>query len=577
MKKGVATYVPRCPLCDRPVKPPQEAEPKRLGDFDYGGCECGAVFVHDVTGHNLGAAFVEALGFACADDWDLAWSLMPGADYEEAEIEGYDIRSNLVHPTGRTDEGNRVRGVLSFVRLTRDIREVTGPGVEARLTRGRPPQGPALPEKGDLPATGSRRYSKKEIEDRVASGDTRELLSMLQGDPLVLKKMQRLLYSADEALRWRAVTGIGEVAKGLASYRPAAVGELLRSLLYASNDSAATNWGSIETIGEIIRVLPDVYGSFLRHLLNLLNDVPSRPAVLWAVGRVGELNPGVVRSSAFFAVFDLLKDPDPRVRGHAVWALGRAHAREGLNAIEKMFADSGELSIFDGQEVRYTSVGDLAREAADGLMGDPLSRPKEENMSEGIGSQVDTEKDREYSEAVALYREAEMLSNRGMSLDALEKFERAMEVFEGAGRDAEVANTSEKLGDLHVRRGNLKRAMPMYQRAMAICEKEGDDVSTLLLVEKVIDLYRAANEHGKAMPYYMRALELAEGLRDSTRAAYYLTGMGDIYQTAGELQNAMDAYTLAHRIYRGMGSKERAEILEKGIAGLQEALAGTSD
>ncbi|MGC9022595.1 MAG: DVU0298 family protein, partial [Dissulfurimicrobium sp.] len=361
----------RCPLCDRLIVRPKTREPRRFADFEFGVCQCTAVYVHDITGHNLGAAFMEALGFACGDDWDMAWGLMPGEDYEDALLEGYDIESNLVEPTGRTKEGKRVKGVLTFIRLKPDLRDV--------ISRGRGSFGAiddqtrGVQEKGDRIhggfQTASARYSKGDVDNLVRDGRIEELSLAAVHDPLVIRKVQRLLYAADIRLRWNAVMALGAVIGRLADDRPSVAGNMVRTLLYACNDSAAANWGAIETLGEVIRLRPGVYGSFIRHLLGLLNDPPSRPAIFWAMGRIGGQHPKLVRSNAFFSIFNFLEDPDPNVRGHAAWALGRIKAAEAASAIERMVMDEETVDLFDGEMLIKTTVGRIAREALSNIYG----------------------------------------------------------------------------------------------------------------------------------------------------------------------------------------------------------------
>lgn len=200
-------------------------------------------------------------------------------------------------------------------------------------------------------------------------------------------------------------------------------------------------------------------------------------------------------------------------------------------------------------------------------------------MDEQAASHVKADKDKELSSAELMYQEAKVMSAQGRSLDALEKFEKALEIFEGAeGKDVEVANICEQIGDLRTMRGNFKGAVPAYQRALAICEKNNDPVSIVLLVEKIIDLYRQLGNLDRVLPYYFRALELVEKLGDIGKAGLYLTGIGDIYQRRNELDKALDAYRTAHGIYRGAAYRERAEMLEKGIKIVEEAMsAGASN
>jgi hypothetical protein len=369
MARGKIAYEPRCPFCDSPIDRPKKVEPRRFGDFECGACECGAVYVHDATGHNLGAAWVEAIGFACNDDWDLAWSLTPGEDYQDAFLEKYDIESHLIQPTGRTKDERVIRAALVFIRMAKDVREVTHEGVREKLELLSEPLIPAEERDKAYFERRSRRYSKQQVKALVQDGEVEKLRSMALDDPLVLRKIQRLLYSTDEMLMWKAITILGAVAGALATDRPSLVGDLVRRLLLASGDSAATNWGSIETIGEIIRAQPKIYGSFVRHILGFINDPPSCPAVLWAIGRIGELHPRVVRSSEFFALFAHLTNSEPKIRGHAVWAFGRMKAKEALKAIQEMADDTEELRLFDGQSIRYTTVSKLASEAVERIEG----------------------------------------------------------------------------------------------------------------------------------------------------------------------------------------------------------------
>jgi tetratricopeptide (TPR) repeat protein len=578
MARGRIAIKPRCPFCDSFIDRPKEVEPRRLGEFDYGACECGAVYVHDITGHNLGAAWVEAIGFAC-NVCEVAWCLAPGEDYVDAILENYDIESHLVLPAGRTEDEKMVRAALIFIRMAKDVREVTHAGVSKRLELAEPRISAQEKNEAYIERR-SRRYSKQQVKVLVQAEEVEKLRAMALEDPLVLRKIQRLLYSTDEMLMWKAITTLGAVAGALATDRPTLVGDLVRRLLLASGDSAATNWGSIETIGEIIRAQPKIYGSFVRHIIGFVNDPPSCPAVLWAIGRIGELHPQVVRSSSFFAMFGLLTNSEPKIRGLAVWAFGRMKAQEVLKAIRGMIDDTEKLTLFDGQSIIYKTVGELASQAVERIEDRSATDQEGDEMNEQAASSVSEEKDKdkELSRAAVLYRDAKILSARGMSLDALQRFEEALEVFEAAeGRDVEVANICEQIGDLRVRRGNFKGAIPVYQRALAICEKKHDPVSTVLLAEKIIDLYRQLEELDKAFPYYFRALELVEELNDVGKVGLYLTGIGDIYQKRGDMEKALDAFKTARNIYQGTAYRERAETLEKGIKIIEEAMfAGAS-
>lgn len=561
-------FSPRCPFCDSLIDRPKDFEPKRFGDFETGFCSCGSVYVHDVTGHNLGAAIIEAMGVATDDDWEMAWSLMPGEDYTDSFLPDYDIETHLIHPTGRTPDGKRVRGTLTFIRLTDDIQEAV---------KGRPEKRLQIIERPAATDTRQpvihRRFSRQEVTRMVQDMDVHALKLMSVQDPLAIRNVQRLLCSADIELRWRSVLALGIITKEIAKTRPGVVGDFIRTLLFIANDSAQAGWGSIESLGEIIRNNPKLFGTFVQHILGFIAfDSGHIPAVLWAIGRIGEAHPQLVRASSFFVIFDLLNHSDPTIRGHAVWALGQIRAKEAERAIAALKDDNAEIGLFDGERFDYVTVGTLAQQA-----GRRLEETKKPLHFEGKTMESkELQNNPEIQEAQKTFQEGMMCYNRGMSLDAIKHFEKALTVFETYKLDADIANTCEKLGDLHLQRGNLNAAIPLYQRAMAICEKYKDPVSEVLLCEKIIDIYKAQNAKQKAYPYFMQALELVENLGDSGKAAFYLTGIGDIFEERGEAEKALDAYEIALKIYKGMGSRGRAEVLENGINKLKARMAGSA-
>ncbi|CAG35825.1 hypothetical protein [Desulfotalea psychrophila] len=122
VKHNVKT-APWCPFCGQKVGRPTDAIERKLTEFPVGKCQCGAVYCSDVTGHNVGAAMVETLVYACSDTWDFAWELMPEDDYLTGRIENYDGVTHQVIAEKNVD-GRAVRGVLFFVRLHTEISDL---------------------------------------------------------------------------------------------------------------------------------------------------------------------------------------------------------------------------------------------------------------------------------------------------------------------------------------------------------------------------------------------------------------------------------------------------------------------
>ena len=364
-----AQLKPWCPFCGMDVGRPTEGARRKMREFPMGRCECGAVYVSEATGHNVGAAMVECLVDACGDDWDLAWELVPEDDYLTGTLENYDEVTHQV-VAKRNLDGRAVRGVLFFVRLHKDMAEVAeriaarqaAPGGDETPVAGPGRQSePALdPKRGKRVR---RRADKQAVARMARGGDIDGLVLLCFVDHKVLRYLQRLLYDADPGSRNRMAWVSGQVSGRVASREPGPVADLLHRLFEACTDSAATSWGMVETIGSIIAARPDIYGAFTRHLFNFMGDPGTREAVLWGLGEIAASKPQLVRQTPFYSLFPVLGHSDPVLRGLTLRLLGRIMAREAGLQMLPLQHDSSPVTIYEqGQPVR-TTVAELYAEA----------------------------------------------------------------------------------------------------------------------------------------------------------------------------------------------------------------------
>lgn len=114
MNTGRSDNILRCPFCERPLEQLQDIT-TRFGNVISGGnCECGAAYVYDGSGHNVGDAYIDGLTLACNGDLDKAWAMTPGEDYDVVEF-FYDQRKNRFS-TELVGRGRRA-AVYLFVKL----------------------------------------------------------------------------------------------------------------------------------------------------------------------------------------------------------------------------------------------------------------------------------------------------------------------------------------------------------------------------------------------------------------------------------------------------------------------------
>ena len=371
-KKNEENVTPWCPFCGMDVGRPSDAVQRKMTEFPVGKCECGAVYVCDATGHNVGSAMVECLVYACNDDWDLAWELLPEEDYLTGRVEDYDDVTHQVC-LKRNLDGRAVRGVLFFVRLHKEMaaiaarfkmkKEQEARDALAAVQKASP--GTIIPEVEPArdPGRKKKRASKLMVKQLVASGDIDALVDLSFDDIRTLRFMQRLLYEPDPARRYRTAWLIGQVSARLATREPGSVADMLHRLFESCSDSASMPWGMVEAIGAIIAARPDIYGAFTRHLLNFMGDAATQEAVLWGMGEIAMTRPDLIRKTPFYSVFHFLEHDNPVLRGLLVQMLGRIKATEASFQIMALQNDQSEITIFiDGQPVQ-TTVAALANEA----------------------------------------------------------------------------------------------------------------------------------------------------------------------------------------------------------------------
>ena len=341
---------PKCPFCGMPVQRP---EPVPSREMPLGTCSCSAVYACDVTGHSLGSAMIEALVHACAGDWDCAWDLTPDEDYLDQQLKNYDFETHCIIPGG-VYEGRRIAGVLYFIRLNKPAAEKALP---VRSDR------PASPDEGTAPhRTPRRSSSKQEVENLIRNYDFAPLLDMAAQDKRILRDVKRLLYSAEKLFRWKAAEALGKISAVIAQKDPGAISKLLQGLFSSVSDTAASSWGSVDAIGEIISALPDQFSAFIPQLVQLSRDPALLPEVLRAMGSVGATRPDLLRRFSS-AMIPLLRHPDSEVRGYAAILLGHLKAYEAKEDLLKLQQDSTAIDIYRTGQIESTTLGQLATES----------------------------------------------------------------------------------------------------------------------------------------------------------------------------------------------------------------------
>lgn len=376
-KKKGANVRPWCPFCGMDVGRPTEADQRKMTEFPVGRCECGAVYTCDATGHNVGSALVESLVYACNDEWDLAWELVPEDDYLTGRVDDYDDVTHQVCPKRNLD-GRAVRGVLYFVRLHKDMAEIAARFEQKKEQEAQAALAETLGidasvavnpevEPARDPKRRKKRASKPMVKKLVEAGDIDALVDLSFDDIRTLRFMQRLLYDPVAAKRYKTAWLIGQVSARLATREPGPVADMLHRLFESSSDSASMPWGMVETIGAIISARTDIYGAFTRHLLNFMGDEGTREAAIWGLSEIAATRPDLIRNTPFYSTFHFLEHDNPVVRGFMARLLGRIKATEVSIQLMGLQNDQSEITIYEYGEPVTTTVAALAGEAVNNI------------------------------------------------------------------------------------------------------------------------------------------------------------------------------------------------------------------
>lgn len=177
-------------------------------------------------------------------------------------------------------------------------------------------------------------------------------------------------YSGEEKIRWRAITAMGEVVGQMADSAIESARVVMRRLMWNLNDeSGGIGWGSPEAIGEIVAGHATLADEFSNILISYINPEGNflelellQRGALWGVGRLAHARPLLAKPAAPFLP-EFIDSPDPYLRGTAIWAAGPILNKHIHTRIKNRLSDTGILRLYRQQQIKETTVAELAKEA----------------------------------------------------------------------------------------------------------------------------------------------------------------------------------------------------------------------
>lgn len=172
-----------------------------------------------------------------------------------------------------------------------------------------------------------------------------------------IRKVISLLYDVDMEKRFLAAKALGEIARR----NPELIKQRWGRIFYAFDDTMSC-WGVAEGLGEIGRNMPELRGKIILFLRKFERDECSCQGYIWAVCRIGQVEPGRVRE----IIPDIVRFLDSEnvcMVGQTIWALGELGEAGAAGKIRTFLGDGREMWLFDNDAVVVKTIGRIAEEA----------------------------------------------------------------------------------------------------------------------------------------------------------------------------------------------------------------------
>jgi len=167
------------------------------------------------------------------------------------------------------------------------------------------------------------------------------------------------------------------------------------------------------------------------------------------------------------------------------------------------------------------------------------------------------------AQATAHQRIANLLASQGQNEKALERLNRALELFRQtpdyvkalARNRTTEAQILGRIGYVHKQMGRLREAAEIYERVLktAVAMKDLDLEAGAL--NNIAQINLTAGEPQKALQNFTRALELSRKIEDKSGEAIVLNNISLVYSYWGDRRQSLDHLRRALAIVEGIGNK----------------------
>jgi len=221
----------------------------------------------------------------------------------------------------------------------------------------------------------SYKILKKEIKSLLKENNSQETVKTLKeknhNNDKVLNPLISLLYDPDEAIKHKAAEAIGILNSEKYEPDTEKTRILMRRLMWSLNEeSGGIGWGAVEAMAETAVHNKTVFDEFYKIIISyidpdsgsFLDHKELHPGIVWAIGRMLKAYPET-GAYAEYVLKDLIDDNDPRIRGHALWAVLNGKVKNLESSIKKYLNDNEEFFLYDEKVMKKTKISEIAQKA----------------------------------------------------------------------------------------------------------------------------------------------------------------------------------------------------------------------
>jgi CHAT domain-containing protein/uncharacterized protein HemY len=186
-----------------------------------------------------------------------------------------------------------------------------------------------------------------------------------------------------------------------------------------------------------------------------------------------------------------------------------------------------------------------------------------------------TEADRNHVTAQRIFEEADSLRTQGKADSrraAIEKYKRALSLFQMAGERAGQALTFYALGLAHAELSEFRSTLEYTDLALPLFRALGDDTMEGFTLNLMGGAYDFLGEVPKAVEYFNQALLLFQKQGNHASEASVLNNIGRIYYQNADWQKALENYSQALALFRSAKDRNREAIALQNLGVIYFAL-----